>query len=262
MNKFRLIAVFQLGVIVAAFSASAYSGLPGWFPALIATTSVMCLVSPRFSAGRAWAFAVAALYVTYRIWTTASQIEPIQLAVEVSLLGAALATAVALARQIQSLESIRTTDSPRSPFDTPSNQALSHMYREVCHARQHNRPLTVFSLRPLETKIERSPRSARPLPAEVSQREFGCRLAELIGEGGIVTFEKRRFLVLLKETNSEAANKRIEEIRVATGDLEVGLRIGWASFPQEVTLQGLIEVADAQLDSLPKPVLDLATNVH
>lgn len=144
--------------------------------------------------------------------------------------------------------------------DEPGRQPLSLetaqtvMYREVRRARQHDRPLAVLAVASTGQSVNATQeRLLRELERELLDKYTNARIADLLAketsDHGIVAQCNRHFLVLLPETDRQAAEEIVQQLNTSVKTaMGLKLRVGVSTFPdEEVTLVGLLQRAEAAM---------------
>jgi hypothetical protein len=145
------------------------------------------------------------------------------------------------------------TDEPGRQPDTLET-AQSAMYREVRRARQHDRPLAVLAVSSSGQSVNATQeRLLRELERELLDKYTNARIADMLlketSDHGIVTQCNRHFLVLLPETDRDAADELVRQLNASVKKaLGLKLRVGVSTFPdEEVTLVGLLQRAESAM---------------
>jgi len=132
----------------------------------------------------------------------------------------------------------------------PFESGQAEIYREIRRARLHDRPAALLVVAPANAG---SPAVGDRVTAEIARamsRDYlNARLAGMLASAmtGCETITQRdgRFIVLLPETDREAAAKIVDTLRaVARAELDLELKFGYSLFPEEeVSFVGLLERA-------------------
>jgi len=136
----------------------------------------------------------------------------------------------------------------------PFEQGQEEMYREIRRARQFERPLSLVTLRPTRRSKEASiHRFWQQAQRESIERYVDARMADLLaretGDCDVITYGDGKFTLLLAETDRHRAEQVVARLAErAETELELSLRVGIASFPEEeVTFSGLLSRAESEL---------------
>jgi hypothetical protein len=160
------------------------------------------------------------------------------------------------ARRLEILTAGMIGNGDRQPV--PMETAQSAMYREVRRARQHHRPLAVLALDASGSSNKATPEQLlQELQRDLVHKFTNCRIAELLAkeakDHAIITQTDRHFVVLLPETDREAAEQLLRHVNQSVkSSLGLKVRVGLSTFPdEEVTLVGLLQRAESNMQDRP-----------
>jgi hypothetical protein len=174
----------------------------------------------------------------------------------------AIGLTVAIAHQIAFRLWRREKASAGMITDDPHRQtvslwaAQSDLYREVRRARKHERPLSVLAVASSGQSVSPDEEQVlRELERELLDKYTSARIAGLLAkeaqDHGIITHCNRHFVILLPETDRDAADELAQRLNAAVKkSLGLTLQVGVATFPEEeVTLVGLLQRAEASMNA-------------
>lgn len=175
----------------------------------------------------------------------------------------ALALTILLSRQIGlHIDEIRETISNvmighlkhlSQPFDVGQRD----IYREVRRAREHEQPLALLRVSIADETVELSvDRFIKEMQHEIVKKYISARLAQFLlkelKDYDIVTQRDDYFITLLPGVSRENVAKIVKRLESkAKEKLGLTLKIGAATFPEEVTFEKLVESAEANMVAAP-----------
>lgn len=141
-----------------------------------------------------------------------------------------------------------TAAKPPSSFET----GQAEIYREICRARTHHRPLTLMTVRP-EDHAGKVPvdRFAKQVADQIARNYMTARLGELLtdqtSDSDVIVEHDDHFLLLLPEAGRDKANHVAHQLKAAAKQhLDLDLQLGLSVFPDdEITFLGLLERAES-----------------
>ena len=263
INKLRLASAALLGWLFVLFNIERFHeplNVASFVYVIAAIVAVVVVaVKPLAPAPLRWIvsvpLAVFFLLKSYWDYPVIGQALPITI-VEVCAITVTVALAHQIAFRLHGIENASAgmiSDDPnRQPLTLETAQ--SAMYREVRRARQHDRPLAVLAVASTGQSVNATQeRLLRELERELLDKYTNARIADLLAketsDHGIVTQSNRHFLVLLPETDRQAAEEIVQQLNTSVKTaLGLKLRIGVSTFPdEEVTLVGLLQRAEASM---------------
>ncbi len=133
----------------------------------------------------------------------------------------------------------------------------SDMYREVRRARAHQQPLALLMVSIADETVELSvDRFIEEMQQEIVKKYISARLAQLLlkelKDYDIITQRDDHFITLLPGISREDIPKVVKRLEIrAKEKLGLTLKIGAATFPEEVTFEKLVESAEINIGVAP-----------
>jgi GGDEF domain-containing protein len=199
------------------------------------------------------------LAVRFAIGEGVGQI-PLREALELGYVGAAIVLATGLGRRMlcfeEALEELAAghDDERAESFDVGQED----IFREIRRARRYERPLALMTLSASGVDAPAGGSLAPEVLREITRRYAAAQVGRLLvhetDAAAVVTQRGDQFVVLLPETELEAARHAAQRLTAeAAARWGLDLHCGIATFPdQEVTFEGLLERAEAELRTLER----------
>lgn len=133
----------------------------------------------------------------------------------------------------------------------------SDMYREVRRARAHHQPLALLMVSIADETAELSvDRFIKEMQQEIVKKYISARLAQLLlrelKDYDIITQRDDHFITLLPGISREDVPEIVKILKSrAKEKLGLTLKIGAATFPEEVTFEKLVESAETHIAVAP-----------
>jgi hypothetical protein len=139
------------------------------------------------------------------------------------------------------------------PFDIRQ----SDIYREVRRAREYEQPLALLRVSVADETVELSvDRFIKEMQQEMVKKYVAARLAQFLlkelKDYDIITQRDDHFITLLPGVSHKEVPEIVKGLESkAKEELGLTLKIGAATFPEEVTLEKLVESAEANIGAAP-----------
>lgn len=233
--------------------------------------AILIIVVRRLERYPAWQFGAAALVCMVVVKSLLGyELLGLQLPLTITEL-VAIGVTVAFARQIAScIAEFEASAESVAAFEVHCqveelSTAQQSFYRELRRARQFERRAALLTFKPTDQSLELS---YDHLAQEVVHRtlnnyvrhQISTLLSQHSPDCALVAHQKDTLLLMLPEAGQEGAMQTAAVLRDAVRtQLGLELEVGMATFPdQEVTLAGLLERAEKQMQSDHVPARDTA----
>jgi hypothetical protein len=183
---------------------------------------------------------------------------PLAGVVELGYVAGAVVLATGIGRRMirfeEVLESLTAPgeEARAAPFDTGQED----LYHEIRRARRFERPAALVAFSASGADALPGGRLTTEVLQEITERYAAAQIGSLLlletDAASVVTRRGDHFVVLLPETDGNAARQAAQRL-AGEAERRWGLELRWgiASFPdQEVTLDGLLERAEAELQAV------------